>query len=213
MTMSAPRGSGGPAPVDTKGDVVSTRGPQMFPSLSDAHLARVAGVGEERALAAGELLFDEGDRDVPMFVVLEGELEVVHPRGAAEEPVTVHTRGQFTGEVNQLADRPSLVRGRARTAARVLVVPRPAMKAVIQTDPELSEILLRAFILRRMALLSGHTGDAIVLGSRHSAATAARAGVPDAQRASRTGTSTSISTSTSRPSSTTSTSAWPTCRC
>src|SRR5580700_8780200 len=113
MTTSAPLG-----------DVVSTRRPQMFPSLSDAQMARVARVGHERALAVGELLFDEGDRDVPMLVVLEGEVEIVHPRGAKEDIITVHGRGQFTGEVNQLADRPSLVRGRARTAGRVLVVPR-----------------------------------------------------------------------------------------
>jgi thioredoxin reductase (NADPH) len=143
----------------------------MFPSLSDAQIARAARVGAERALVAGELLFDEGDRDVPMFVVLEGEVEIVHPRGAEEDLITVHGRGEFTGEVNQLADRPSLVRGRALTAGRVVVVPRTAMKAVIQTDPDLSEILLRAFILRRMALLSDHVGDALVLGSRHSAAT------------------------------------------
>jgi thioredoxin reductase (NADPH) len=128
-------------------------------------------VGKERELLVGEVLFDEGDRDVPMFVVLEGEVIIVHPRGHEEDLITVHTRGEFTGEVNQLADRPSLVRGRATSAGRVLVVARPAMKALIQTDPELSEILLRAFILRRMALLSGHIGDAVVLGSRHSAAT------------------------------------------
>ena len=85
--------------------------------------------------------------------------------------MTVHRRGEFTGEVNQLADRPSLVRGRALTACRVLTVPRRVMKGLIQTDPDLSETLLRAFILRRVALLSGHIGDALVLGSRHSAAT------------------------------------------
>jgi thioredoxin reductase (NADPH) len=156
------------APED---DVVSTRRPQMFPSLTEAQIARVARMGTERALSVGELLFEEGDRDVPMLVVLEGRVEIVHPRGTEEDPITVHTRGEFTGEVNQLADRPSLVRGRAQTAGRVLVVPRARMKALIQTDPELSEILLRAFILRRMALLSGHIGDALVLGSRHSAAT------------------------------------------
>jgi thioredoxin reductase (NADPH) len=152
---------------------VSTRRAQMFPSLSAAQLARVAHVGEERSLPAGEILFDEGDRDVPMFVVLDGELAVVHPRGKLEieEPVTVHRRGEFTGEVNQLADRPSLVRCRALTPCRVLTVPRRVMKGLIQTDPDLSEVLLRAFILRRMALLSGHIGDALVLGSRHSAAT------------------------------------------
>ena len=150
---------------------VSSRRAQMFPALSAAQLLRVARVGKERELRAGEVLFDEGDRDIPMFVVLEGELAIVHPRGREEDPITVHTRGEFTGEANQLTDRPSLVRGRVTAAGRALVVPRPAMKGIIQTDPELSEILLRAFILRRMALLSGHVGDALVLGSRHSAGT------------------------------------------
>jgi thioredoxin reductase (NADPH) len=159
MTTAAPGGE------------VAARREQMFPALHDGQLARIARMGKERELHQGEVLFDEGDRDVPMFVVLEGEVTIVHPRGREEDPITVHTRGEFTGEVNQLADRPSLVRGRAVSAGRVLVVPRPAMKALIQTDPELSEILLRAFILRRMALLSGHIGDALVLGSRHSAAT------------------------------------------
>jgi thioredoxin reductase (NADPH) len=150
---------------------VSTRRAQMFPRLSEAQIARIARLGEERVLSAGEALFDEGDRGVPMHVVLDGEIEVVHPRGATEEPITVHGPGEFTGEVNQLADRPALVRGRAKIPSRVLVLPRSVIKSLVQTDPELSEIFLRAFILRRMGLLSGHHGDAVVLGSRHSAAT------------------------------------------
>ena len=153
------------------GGDVSARRAQMFPRLSSPQIARIARVGKERALSAGELLFDEGDRDVPLHVVLEGQVSIVHPRDGHEDPITVHGPGEFTGEASMLADRPALVRGRATTAGRVLEVPRPVLKSLVQTDPDLSEILLRAFILRRMGLLSGHHGDAVVLGSRHSAAT------------------------------------------
>jgi thioredoxin reductase (NADPH) len=96
----------------------------------------------------------------------------VHPRdGGADEPIVVHGPGQFTGEVNQLSSRRTLVRGRAAEPSRVIEVPVAQLKSIVLTDPELSEIFLRAFMLRRMGLLAGHQGDAIVLGSSHSAAT------------------------------------------
>jgi thioredoxin reductase (NADPH) len=150
---------------------MQARRPEMFPTLTEGQIARLARVGKERSLAAGELLFDDGQYGVPIHVVLEGAIEVVHPRGSIEEPIVVHGPGQFTGEVNQLANRRTLVRGRAKVASRVIEVQPAQLKVIVQTDPELSEILLRAYILRRMGLLAGHQGDAIVLGSSHSAAT------------------------------------------
>ncbi len=143
----------------------------MFPVLAEAQIARIGRFGTEWTFRAGELLFDEGDRDVPFHVVLEGEVEIVHPRGNLEEPVTVHRRGEFTGEISLLADRRSLVRGRARTAVRVIRVERSELHRLVQTDAEVSEVLMRAFILRRMGLLAGGKGDAVVVGSQHSAAT------------------------------------------
>jgi len=151
---------------------MEARRPQMFPTLSEAQVARLARVGKERSLARGELLFDQGEYGVPIHVVLEGAIEVVHPRdGGADEPIVVHGPGQFTGEVNQLSSRRTLVRGRAAEPSRVIEVPVAQLKSIVLTDPELSEIFLRAFMLRRMGLLAGHQGDAIVLGSSHSAAT------------------------------------------
>src|SRR3984957_12860245 len=150
---------------------MQARRPEMFPTLTEGQMARLARVGKERSLAAGELLFDDGQYGVPIHVVLEGAIEVVHPRGSIEEPIVVHGPGQFTGEVNQLSNRRTLVRARAKEASRVIEVQPAQLKVIVQTDPELSEILLRAYILRRMGLLAGHQGDAIVLGSSHSAAT------------------------------------------
>jgi thioredoxin reductase (NADPH) len=150
---------------------LDSRRPQMFPALSEAQIARLARVGVEKTLAAGEILFDQGQVDVPMYVVLDGEVEVVHPRGPVEEPVTVHKRGEFTGEMSMLADRKVLVRGRARSTVRVLSVTAEDLHRIVRTDAELSELFVRAFILRRMALLAGDYGDAVVVGSQFSAAT------------------------------------------
>ncbi|MGH7329808.1 MAG: FAD-dependent oxidoreductase, partial [Polyangiaceae bacterium] len=112
-----------------------------------------------------------GESIVPFYVVLEGELEIVHPDGAHERPVTIHHHGEFTGEMAQLFGRRSLVRGRAKTRLRTLRVEPQQFRALVQTDSDFSEIIVRSFILRRLALLSEGWGDAIVLGSRDSAET------------------------------------------
>lgn len=147
------------------------RASQLWPVLDARQIARLARLGVEQTLPAGTLLFDEGDFGVPFFVVLEGEVEVVHPRGKVEEPVTVHTAGHFTGEVTLLTSGRALVRQRAKTDVRLLRLEPEQLRSLVQTDAELSEILMRAFILRRVGLILGQQGDAIVIGSRHNAAT------------------------------------------
>ena len=143
------------------------RSSQLWPILDERQIARIARFGVEQKLPAGSLLFDEGDFGVPFFVILSGEVEVVHPLGAVEEPITVHTAGQFSGEVTLLTSGRALVRGRAKTDVTVLRLEHTQLRSLIQTDPELSEIMMRAFILRRVGLILGHQGDAVVIGSRH----------------------------------------------
>jgi thioredoxin reductase (NADPH) len=149
----------------------ATRRAQMFPTMSAAELARCAKVGTEVALERGSILFEQGEENVPFYVILEGAIEVVHPDGTHEDPITVHGPLEFTGEVNLLSQRRSLVRARAKEKARLLRVEVSALRALVQNDPELSELLLRAFILRRVGLLEERYGDAVLVGSRHSAET------------------------------------------
>lgn len=155
-------------PVDPS---LSGRRDQMFPALDAKLVARVAAVAQEQTFEAGALVWDQGDAHVPFYVVLEGRLAITHPERGAELPVTVHERGQFTGEAALLYGRRSLVRARAETRVRVLRVELDRFRTLVQTDPELGEIVIRAFILRRVALLSEGWGDAVVIGSRDSAAT------------------------------------------
>src|SRR5262249_24772895 len=117
---------------------------EMFPTLDDAQIDRMRAVGRERAFHTGEILFEQGEPSTKCFVVLEAPLEVVQPFGPGEQLITVHEPGEFTGEMTVLAGSTSLVRGRARTAGRVIEIDRSALRTVIATDSDLSETLMRA---------------------------------------------------------------------
>jgi thioredoxin reductase (NADPH) len=124
-----------------------------------------------RAIHPDEVLVEQGDSAVPFFVVVSGKLEIVRPSCAGETLVTTHGSGQFTGEVNMLSGRRSLVRMRATKPGHVIELDRQHMMALIQTDAELGEILTRAFILRRIELIAAGVGDIVLVGSTYSAST------------------------------------------
>jgi thioredoxin reductase (NADPH) len=147
------------------------RAAQMFPRLTAAQIERIASIGHRRDVRAGEVLFDAGDQNTRFFVVLSGAIEIVRPIGDHEEPVTVHDPGQFTGEINMLSARRSLVRARGASDGAVIAVDREDLRTLVQRDSELSEILMRAFILRRVAFMAQGTQDMVLLGSRHSGST------------------------------------------
>jgi thioredoxin reductase (NADPH) len=144
---------------------------QMFPRLTPAQLGRISAVGERRRIRAGEVLFELGEQNIRFFVVIEGAVEIVRPVGGREEPVIVHGAGEFTGEINMLSARRTLVRGRAVGDGSVVVVDREHLRALVQRDFELSEILMRAFILRRVALIAHGASGLVLIGSQHSAPT------------------------------------------
>ncbi len=144
---------------------------QTFPTLTQAQIDRIASIGRRQSVRKGEVLFEAGEQNTRFYVVIEGALEVVQPIGDREVPVVVHGPGQFTGEINMLSARRSLVRARAQTDGVVIVLDRNDLRTLVHRDSELSEILMRAFILRRVALLAEGATDLILLGSRHSAGT------------------------------------------
>jgi thioredoxin reductase (NADPH) len=150
------------------------RAAQMFPRLTPPQVERIARIGRRRDARAGEVLFESGDQNTRFFVVLTGEAELLRPigGGALDEVVVVLPPGGFTGEINMLSARRSLVRARMLSDGSVLEVDREALRGLVQRDAELSELLMRAFILRRVAMMSQETNELVLLGSRHSGTTA-----------------------------------------
>ena len=151
--------------------LVASRPDQIFPTLTAAQLRRIATHGQARSVSRGQVLVEQGDRNVPIFVVTSGELETVRPSGAGETPVAIVPPGQFTGEVNALSGRRAMNRIRARQPSEVIEISRENVLALVQTDGELSQLLMRAFILRRAELFLQGLGDVTVVGSAHSADT------------------------------------------
>jgi thioredoxin reductase (NADPH) len=154
-------------------DLRTERRAQMFPELTPAQISRVESLGKRRRLRAGEVVYNVGDRHSAFFVIIDTELEILRPTAEGEAVLTVHGPRQFTGEINMLSDRRSLVRARATRDGEVIEVDREHLKSIVQLDAELSEILMRAFILRRQGLLAEGSTALVLVGSRHSASTMA----------------------------------------
>jgi thioredoxin reductase (NADPH) len=104
-------------------------------------------------------------------VVLTGALEAVLPAGEGESHIRLHQPGDFTGELDMLSGRPSLVRARTAEPSELLEIDPARLRNIVQNDPELGEFLLRVFVRRRVALISRAMGDVSLIGSRYSADT------------------------------------------
>jgi thioredoxin reductase (NADPH) len=143
----------------------------MFPRFTDAQLARIAAWGRRRPMERGEVLFDVGEPAPQFFVVISGRIDVAQIGDGGETLLAVHGPGQFTGEVNMLSGRRALVRARAAEPGEVIEMDRERMLELVQRDAEISEIMMRAFIVRRVELISHGLGDVVVIGSRYCAGT------------------------------------------
>jgi len=144
---------------------------QAFPVLTEAQINRIRPGGELREVKKDEILFEPGDLSVPFFVLLAGAMQIVQPDLVGERLITTHGPGQFTGEMTMISGQRCLVRARMTEAGKLLELSGDGLRSLVARDAELSEIFMRAFILRRLALISLGYGNLILLGSRHSANT------------------------------------------
>src|SRR5580693_7942852 len=142
-----------------------------FPKLTADQIARLMPIGVRRRVAQGEIVFDQGESHRSFFVILKGRLQVVNTSVAGEVPVTEAEEGEFTGEVDMLSGRRSLVRARAAVDSELLEIDQANLRRIVQTDAQLSEILLGAFVRRRAQLIARGAGGLVLIGSGHSADT------------------------------------------
>ncbi len=153
-----------PAPSQLQ---TESRTNEAFPELTPAQLARVEPHGRRRRLTQGEVVGEPGQPVTKIFVVVSGQLDAVTPLQASTVNMPRFTPGMFTGERSILSGGRFLGRISATMPSDVIEVERDELLKLIQTDTELSDIFLRAFILRRLQLIDRGYGDVVVLGSHH----------------------------------------------
>src|SRR5258705_3218501 len=137
----------------------------LFPALSSSQIARIASHGVIRPITRGDVLIEGGQTDVPFFVVKAGEIEVIRPSGLGDLLIAIVRTDQFTGDISMILGRPALMRLRVRESGEVVQLTRDGMHALIQTDAEMSEVLMTALIHRRVAMVAQGIGDALLIGS------------------------------------------------
>jgi thioredoxin reductase (NADPH) len=141
---------------------------EMFPVLTSAQQARVLAHGRCRTAEQDEIAVELNEHVTKVFVVVSGQLHILQVSNNQEHVVAICNPGMFTGELNVLSGRRGLVRIRAAEKSELIEVEREALQGLVETDSELSDIFLRAFILRRLELIAREVGDIVLLGSSHS---------------------------------------------
>lgn len=148
------------------------RAAQTFPRLTPEQIARIAAFGNEEPVAAGTLLFERGQRGVDFFLLIEGTLEVFdYDDDGAPKVFVVLGERQFSGELDLFNDRRHLLNGRAATDCRVIRVMRADFRRLVAAEPDIGEMIMRAFILRRMGLIRYSQGGVVLIGPGHAADT------------------------------------------
>jgi CRP-like cAMP-binding protein len=145
----------------------------MFPVLTGDETHCVSAYGKSRAVKAGELLVEQGERSMHFFLVVSGHLEITQTSGLHHESIVVHDPGEFFGDIRTLSGRRSVVKAQMLDDGEVIELDREQLQKRVETDSRLSEILVRAFILRRLELISHGFGDVVLVGSAYSAGLAA----------------------------------------
>ncbi len=141
---------------------------QIFPRLTHEMAGRIAKYGTEENLVQGALVFERGQRGVDFFFVLDGNIEIFDANKHGRPNVfTTHGVRQFTGEMDLFNDRQILVSGRAGVDSRVVRVKRPDFRRLVSTEADIGEIMMRAFILRRVGFIRQAQGGVVLIGQGH----------------------------------------------
>jgi len=159
-------------PPDNDPSSPQNRREQTFPRLNDEMAARLVKYGVEETVPAGTVLFRRGDRRIDYFFVIEGSIEIYDLDKEGQPNVfTVHGPSQFTGEVDLFSERQVMVNGRTGSDTRLVRVDPVGFRKLVSGEPDIGEIIMRAFILRRVGLIQSGQGGVILAGSSHAADT------------------------------------------
>src|SRR6516165_133888 len=146
--------------------LIEARRDQIFPALEPAEVGRLWRFGELRSYMAGDRIVATGEIAPGAFVILAGRVEVTHrTMPGHSELIVTHGPGSFMGELAQLSGRPSLVDAYAKEAVQALLIPPRRLRDLLVEEAELGERIMRALILRRVALLGAGAGGPVIVGS------------------------------------------------
>jgi thioredoxin reductase (NADPH) len=148
---------------------IDSRREQMFPKLAPLEIDRLRRFGNIRHYAAGSALFVTGEIAPGMYVLIKGSVRVTRrdPLGHSA-PIVEQGTGEFVAEVGQLSGQPAFVDVHAIDNVEALLIPPENLRALMIEEPELGERIMRALVLRRVALIEAGAGGPVLIGPESS---------------------------------------------
>jgi thioredoxin reductase (NADPH) len=148
------------------------RAEMAFPTLTDEMLVRLQPYGRLENFEANIILWSRGQREVDMFVLLEGVVEVfVRDEHEDIQVYVTIAEKQFSGELDMLSSRPTLVNGRTATSCKLLRIPRLELQRLMRSEGDIANLIMQAIIWRRLGILENATAGIVLLGSSTAAET------------------------------------------
>jgi thioredoxin reductase (NADPH) len=149
----------------TTRSIIETRRDQIFPTLESAEIERMRRFGKVRAYHAGEALATVGEVSPGLIIILAGHVDVTQrDQSGRRTPIVSYDPGAFMGELAQLSGRPALVDAHAQGPVEALIIPPEQLRALLIAEAELGERIMRALILRRVAILEAGAGGPVIVG-------------------------------------------------
>lgn len=151
--------------------IASATSVDLYPELTDSQITELIKFGSKCTVREGEILYEPGDREVAMYVLLSATVDILQPSAADERHVTCLSPRMFTGEAGMIAGQRAVVRARVRVTGEVIRIEPRELRGLVKRNAAMSELLLSAFILRRLMLVNRNMGNVTVIGSGLSVAT------------------------------------------
>ncbi|MEM8969409.1 MAG: FAD-dependent oxidoreductase [Bacteroidota bacterium] len=143
-----------------------------YPTLLQSQIEQLQQYGEVQPTEVDDILFQVGDKDYDWFVVINGALEIISNVDTNPEILAVRTDGQFLGEISLLTGQTAFLTARVQQAGSVLRISSDKLREIIATNPQISELVLNAFLMRREILRGNAATSALkIVGSRFSSDT------------------------------------------
>ena len=145
---------------------------QDNPTLNPEHIERIRSIARLRSVRSGEVLYEPSHPNVPLFVVLDGTVSITRA-GEDDRILAVRETGQFTGEMSVISGNRSLLTARVAKDGVVLELAREKVLSLMAKDTEIGDILMGAFVARRLLMIQLGEGNVVLFGMKTSARTLA----------------------------------------
>jgi thioredoxin reductase (NADPH) len=154
-----------PTPVE---DFLDPDHPELFPRLTPEQIEYLSQVGTHETYSRGDRVFEHGQRETPLYVVISGALDIIDEAPEGDRYFTQCREGTFAADISMFTGEPTLAAGYAAGTTTLLAIPKETLRQVVATTAELGDLLLRTMDTRRKWLTGRGLGQQKLIGSRRS---------------------------------------------